>query len=64
MIKSLLGTLAGMAIMVGVLLIIVRKGIWGPLVILGIAALYFVVTLLSELVKLYEKKFQGRDRNS
>lgn len=64
MIKSLLGTLAGMAIMVGVLLIIVRKGIWGPLVILGIAALYFVVTLLSELVKLYEKKFQGRDRHS
>ncbi len=64
MLKALFSILLGIAGLLAVLLLILRKGLWGPLILLGLAALYYAVTFLSEFVKLFHgKKVQGRDRH-
>jgi hypothetical protein len=62
--KSLGTTLAGIALLIGILLMILRKGVWGAgLILVGMAVLLLVVTFVSELAKLHGKKVQGRDRH-
>jgi hypothetical protein len=61
--KSLAGILLGIAGLVLLMALILRKGFWGPLILLGLAVLYFGVTVVSELVKLYGQKIHGRDRH-
>lgn len=63
MTRSLLAVLAAVAVLVILMALILRKGIWGPLILLALAALYFVVTVVSELVKTLGKKVQGRDHH-
>lgn len=63
MLKPLAGILLGVAGLVLAMALILRKGFWGPLILLGLAALYFGVTVVSELVKLYGQKVRGRDRH-
>lgn len=63
MLKPLFTTLVGIAGLVALMALIMKKGIWGPLVLLGLAALYFVVSVVSEAVKQYGKKIQDRDRH-
>ena len=62
--KSLGSVLAGTAVLIGVMFMILRKGVLGAgliLVLLGV--LLLVVTFVSELVKMHGKKVQGRDRH-
>jgi len=61
--RSLLAVLAGVAVLATLTALILRKGIWGPLILLALAASYFGVTVLSELVKTLGKKVPGRDRH-
>jgi len=61
--KPLAGALLGIAGLVLLMALILRKGLWGPLILLALAGLYFGVTVVSELVKLYGEKVQGRDRH-
>ena len=63
MLKSLLSTLILVAVLAVAMVLILRKGFWGPLILLGLAALYFAVTVVTELVKQYGKKVQDRDRH-
>ena len=61
--KSLGSVLASIGILLGLMLIIVRKGVWGAGVILvGLSALLFVVSILSGLFY-HGKKVQGRNRH-
>lgn len=62
--KSLLGVLVGAGVLIAAMLLIVRKGFWGPLILLALAALYFLVTVVSEAVKIYGKKVRRRDRHA
>lgn len=64
MVKSLLSTIIGAALVICALLLIVRKGFWGPLILLALCVLYFGVTIVSEFLKLHGKKVQGRDRHA
>ena len=59
--KSLFSALLGIAGLIALVLLILKKGIWGPLILLALAVLYFGISVLSEAVKLYGKKIQGRD---
>lgn len=62
--KSLAGVLMGIALLVGAMFLVLRKGPFGAgIILVGIAGLYFLTTLASEIVKLYGKKVQGRDRH-
>jgi hypothetical protein len=61
--KSLWTTLFGILLLIGALLLILRKGFWGPLILLVLCVLYFGVTIVSEFLKLHGKKVQGRDRH-
>jgi len=61
--KSLWATIVGAGLVIAALLLILRKGFWGPLILLALCALYFVVTIVSEFLKLNGKKVQGRDRH-
>ncbi len=63
MLKTLFGALLGIGVLVLSMALILRKGLWGPLILLGLAALYFGLTGLWELVKMYGKKIQDRDRH-
>jgi hypothetical protein len=62
--KSLLSVLIGTGVLIATMLLILRKSFWGPLILLGLAALYFLVTVASEAVKIYGKKVRGRDRHA
>jgi len=62
--KSLWTTIFGAALLIGALLLILKKGFWGPLILLVLCALYFVTTVVSEFLKLHGKKVQGRDRHA
>ncbi len=64
MLKSLSGTLLAVAGLGALAFLILRKGLWGPLILLGLAVLYFLVTALSELVKLHGQKVRRRDRDA
>ena len=64
MLKSLWATIIGTALLIAALLLILKKGFWGPLILLVLCALYFGVTVISEFLKLNGKKVQGRDRHA
>jgi len=62
--KFSIGTiLFGIGILAAAMLMIVRKSYFGLLIVLGMAVLYFVLTVLSEALKIHGKKVQGRDRH-
>ncbi len=61
--KSLGTILVVAAVGTTILLKIVTKSWIGPALVLGLTALYFGVTVLSEFLKLNGKKVQGRDRH-
>ncbi len=61
--KSLFTALISVAAMIAVMLLILRKGFWAPLILLVLAALYFVLTVISEWIKIHGEKVQGRDRH-
>ena len=64
MLKSLGTTLLAVGALVGLMLLILRKGVFGGwMVVLVLCALLIVVTVVSELVKMHGKKVQGRDRH-
>ena len=68
--KSLGSAIGGIALMVGVMLLILKKGVWGAgLVFIFLAVLLYGVTFASELWKLIHgnndgKNVRGRDRNA
>ena len=62
--KLSLGTiLFSIALLAMAMLMIVRKSFFGLLIVLGMAVLYFVLTVVGEALKLHGKKVQGRDRH-
>ena len=71
--KGLAGTLLFIGGTIAVLLLVLRQGFWGPVILLGLCVALYGVTFLSELWKLLTgkysktndgKKVQDRDRNS
>lgn len=61
---SLATILFGVAVMVMAMFMIVRKSWAGLLLVLGLAAAYFVLTVVGEAIKVfYGKDVQGRDRH-
>ena len=58
--KSLVGVLVFMGVLVAVLLLILRQGFWGPVIVLGLAVLMFGVTFLSEFWKLMTGKYSKK----
>ena len=64
--KSILGVIGGIALMVGAMLLILKKGPVGAgLVFIFLAVLLYGVTFASELWKLiHGKNVRGRDRNA
>ena len=63
--KFSLGTiLFGIGILVAAMLMIVRKSFFGLLIVLAMALLYFVLTIVSEALKLKGGKAPGADRRS
>ena len=62
--KSLGASLAGIALLMGILLMVLKKGVWGAgLILVAMAVLLLIVTVVSEMAKLHGKKVQGRDRH-
>lgn len=62
--KSLAGILFVVVLALSVAMMVITKAIFGPLLLLGMAALYFVLTVVVEALKLFDgKKVQGRDRH-
>jgi uncharacterized membrane protein len=56
--------LAATAVLIGVMFMILRKGVIGAgIILVGMGVLLFVVTFVSEFLKLHGKKVQGRDRH-
>jgi hypothetical protein len=63
--KSLGGILASVAILVGLMFLILRKGVLGAgLILIVMGVLLLVTTFVSELFKLHGKKVQSRDRHA
>jgi hypothetical protein len=61
---SLGGTLAGIAILIGLMFMVLRKGALGAgLILVAMGVLLVVVTFVGELVKMHGKKVQSRDRH-
>ena len=63
MLKPLFSALLAVAVMAALMALILKKGIWGPVILLVLALLYFGVSVVAELVKMYGKKVPGRDRH-
>jgi Na+-transporting methylmalonyl-CoA/oxaloacetate decarboxylase gamma subunit len=64
LLKSLTSAIVGIGILIGAMLMILRKGVWGAgLVLIVLCVLLYAVTFVSELVKIHGKKVQGRDRH-
>lgn len=67
MLKSLTSTIAGIGILIGAMLLILKRGAFGAgIVLIVLCGLLYLVTFASEAVKLFQgkygKKVQGRDR--
>ena len=69
--KALVTVLVWIGVTVAVLLLVLKQGFWGPVIILGLAVALYGVTFLSEFWKLitgqYSKANDGKkvqDRNS
>lgn len=60
MAKSLISILIFMGVVVAVLLLILRQGFWGPVIVLGLAVLMFGVTFLSEFWKLFTGQYSKK----
>ncbi len=60
---SLATILFGVAVMVMSMVMIVRKSFFGLLILLGLALVYFVLTIVSEALKIHGKNVQGRNRH-
>ena len=64
MLKSLTSTIVAIGILVGVMLMILKRGVFGVGVVLVVlCVILMLVTIVSELVKMHGKKIQGRDRH-
>ena len=66
MVKSILGAVVGIGLMIFGMFLIVKKGVLGAgLIFVFLAILLYGVTFASELWKLiYGKNVRGRDRNA
>jgi len=63
-VKKSLGTvILAIAALSAVLMKIVTKSWVGPAIVLGMAALYFVLTVVSEFLKINAEKVQNRNRH-
>ena len=62
--KSLGSTLAAIAILIGLMFMILRKGALGAgLILVAMGVLLVIVTFVGELVRMHGQKVQGRDRH-
>jgi hypothetical protein len=63
--KSLGGILASIAILIGLMFLILKRGVLGAgLILIVMGVLLLVTTFVSELFKLNGKKVQSRDRHA
>jgi len=64
-VKKSLGTvLVGTTALAAIMMKIVTKSWFGPMIVLVMAALYFVLTVISEAFKIHGEKVQDRNRHS
>ena len=61
--KSLGTVILAIAALAAVMMKIVTKSWIGPALVLGMAALYFVLTVVSEFLKINAEKVQNRNRH-
>lgn len=61
--KSLATVILSVAVLAAVMMKIVTKSWFGPAIVLVMAALYFVLTVVSEAFKIHGEKVQNRDRH-
>ena len=61
--KSLGTVILASAALAAVMMKIVTKSWVGPAIVLGMAALYFVLTVVSEFLKINAEKVQNRNRH-
>ncbi len=61
--KSLGTVLVATTAFAAILMKIVTKSWFGPMIVLVLAALYFVLTVISEAFKIHGEKVQNRDRH-
>ena len=61
--KSLGTVILAVAALCAVMMKIVTKSWFGPAIVLGMAALYFVLTVVSEAFKIHGQKVQDRNRH-
>lgn len=62
--KSLGTVIIAVAALAAVMMKIVTKSWYGPAIVLAMAALYFVLTVVSEFLKIHGEKVQNRNRHS
>ena len=64
MLKSLTSTIVAIGILIGLMLMVLKRGVFGVgLVLVVLCVLLMLVTVVSELVKMHGKKVQGRNRH-
>ena len=61
--KSLGTVILAAAALCAVMMKIVTKSWFGPMIVLAMAALYFVLTVVSEFFKIHGQKVQDRNRH-
>lgn len=61
--KSLGTVIIAVAALAAVMMKIVTKSWYGPAIVLAMAALYFVLTVVSEFLKIHGEKVQNRNRH-
>jgi hypothetical protein len=61
--KSLGSVLVGTTALAAIMMKIVTKSWFGPMIVLVMAALYFVLTVISEAFKIHGEKVQDRNRH-
>ena len=61
--KSLGTVIIAVAALAAVMMKIVTKSWFGPMLVLVMAALYFVLTVVSEFFKIHGEKVQNRNRH-
>jgi hypothetical protein len=63
-VKKSLGTvIMGTTALAAIMMKIVTKSWFGPMIVLVMAALYFVLTVVSEAFKIHGEKVQDRNRH-
>jgi len=63
-VKKSLGTvIVGTTALAAIMMKIVTKSWFGPMIVLIMAALYFVLTVISEAFKIHGEKVQDRNRH-